>query len=97
MYQFIKSISFLIRLYLCYYTIDTIPILKNPIANNIFLEIVSLYTILMLISRAIVGTFYKSGDAPIFGAIAYFFVYVVNLEIMYGIMLLLTKIGFLPI
>lgn len=97
MYQFIKSISFLIRLYLCYCTIDTIPILKNPIANNIFLEIVSLYTILMIISRAIVGTFYKSGEAPVFGAVAYFFVYLVNLGIMYGIMLLLTKVGFLPI
>ena len=44
-----------------------------------------------------VGNFYKKGEAPIFGAIAYFFVYLLNLGIMYAIMLVLTKIGVLPI
>lgn len=97
MYRIVSLISFLIRVWLCYNSIDNIPILKNPIANNILLEVISLYTILMLISRAIVGTFYKKGEAPIFGAVAYFFVYLVNLGIMYGIMLVLTKIGILPI
>lgn len=97
MYKIVSLISFLIRAWLCYNSIDNIPILKNPIANNILLEVISLYTILMLISRAIVGTFYKKGEAPIFGAVAYFFVYLVNLGIMYGIMLVLTKIGILPI
>ncbi len=97
MYQIVSLISFLVRAWLCYNSIDNIPILENPIANNILLEVVSLYTILMLISRAIVGTFYKRGEAPVFGAIAYFFVYLVNLGIMYGIMFALTKIGILPI
>lgn len=97
MYKIVSLISFLIRAWLCYNSIDNIPILKNHIANNILLEVISLYTILMLISRAIVGTFYKKGEAPIFGAVAYFFVYLVNLVIMYGIMLVLTKIGILPI
>ncbi len=97
MYKIVSLISFLIRAWLCYNSIDNIPILENPIANNILLEFISLYTILMLISRAIVGTFYKRGEAPIFGAVAYFFVYLVNLGIMYGIMLVLTKIGILPI
>lgn len=97
MYKIVSLISFLIRAWLCYNSIDNIPILKNHIANNILLEVISLYTILMLISRAIVGTFYKKGEAPIFGAVAYFFVYLVNLGIMYGIMLVLTKIGILPI
>lgn len=97
MYKIVSLISFLIRAWLCYNSIDNVPILKNPIANNILLEVISLYTILMLISRAIVGTFYKKGEAPIFGAVAYFFVYLVNLGIMYGIMLVLTKIGILPI
>lgn len=97
MYKIVSLISFLIRGWLCYNSIDNIPILKNPIANNIMLEVISLYTVLMLISRAIVGTFYKKGEAPIFGAVAYFFVYLVNLGIMYGIMLVLTKIGILPI
>lgn len=97
MYKIVSLISFLIRAWICYNSIDNIPILKNHIANNILLEVISLYTILMLISRAIIGTFYKKGEAPIFGAVAYFFVYLVNLGIMYGIMLVLTKIGILPI
>lgn len=97
MYRIFSLISFLIRAWLCYLSIDNIPILKNPIANSFLLEIISLYTILMLISRAIVGTFYKKGDAPILGVIAYFFVYLIILGIMYGIMLVLTKVGILPI
>lgn len=97
MYQIISFISFCIRAWLCYNTIDNIPILSNPIANSILLEVVSLYTILMIISRAIVGTFYKHGDALVFGAIAYFFIYIINLGIMYLLMLILTKVGILPI
>lgn len=97
MYPAVSLISFLIRAWLCYNSIDNIPILKDHIANSILLEVVSLYTILMVISRAIVGNFYKKGEAPIFGAIAYFFVYLLNLGIMYAIMLVLTKIGVLPI
>lgn len=97
MYPIIRFISFCIRAWLCYNTIDNIPILSNPIANSILLEVVSLYTILMVISRAIVGTFYKHGAAPVFGAIAYFFIYIVNLGIIYLLMLILTKIGKLPV
>jgi len=97
MYRLVSSISFLIRAWLCYNTIDNIPILANPIANSILLEVISLYTILMIISRKIVGIFYKTGEAPTFGAILYFVVYLVNLGIMYMIMLLLTKNGILPI
>lgn len=97
MYKLVSSISFLIRAWLCYNTIDNIPILANPIANSILLEVISLYTILMLISRKIVGTTYNTGEAPTFGAILYFFVYLINLGIMYLIMILLTKIGILPI
>lgn len=97
MYKLISGISFLIRVWLCYNTIDNIPILSNPIANSILLEVFSLYTILMVISRKIVGISYKFGDAPVIGAILYFFVYLVNLGIMYIIMIVLTKIGVLPI
>lgn len=38
MYKLISGISFLIRAWLCYNTIDNIPILANPIANSILLE-----------------------------------------------------------
>lgn len=97
MYPIISFLSFLIRAYLCYLTIDKIPILENLVANNILLEVISLYTILMLISRSIVGIFYNKGEAPTLGAIAYFFIYIIILGIMYLIMLFLTKVGVLPI
>lgn len=97
MYPIVSGASFLIRAYLCYKTIESVPILANPIANDILWEVIPFYTILMLISRGIVGLFYNKGEAPTFGAILYFFVYLVILGIMYIIMLLLTKFGVLPI
>ena len=97
MYQIVSTISLLIRIYLCYLTIDKIPIFKDVLSNFLFLNIFSLYIILMIISRAIVDTFYDRGDAPTFGAIAYFVIYVIVLAVMYLIMLFLTNIGVLPI
>lgn len=97
MYQIFSVISFCVRAYLCYYTIDNIPILANPLYNSILLEVVSLYTILWLFSYFTVGLFYDSGDEPVLGVILYFITYIVFLGIMYLIMLLLTFIGFLPI
>lgn len=72
MYKIISVISFVIRSWLCYNTIDNIPILANPIANNILLEVISLYTILMIISRTIVGLVYVRGENPVFGSMLYF-------------------------
>lgn len=96
-YQLVSGFSFLIRAWLCYHTIDNIPILKNPIANNMLLEIISLYTILMVISRLEVSIVYKKGSAPTLGAILYFFIYLINLGIMYIVMSGLTAVGILPI
>lgn len=97
MYPIVSGISFIIRAYLCYCTIDNIPILENPIYNNILLEVVSLYTILWAISYFITGKFYDSGSNPTLGSIIYFFIYIVALGIMYLIMLLLTALNILPI
>lgn len=97
MYKIISTISFIIRAWLCYNTIDNIPILANPIANNILLEVISLYTILMIISRIIVGMFYARGENPAFGSVLYFFVYLINLGLIYILMLILTKFNLLPI
>lgn len=97
MYVFVSTLSFLIRAYLCYCTIDKIPILSNPIANNILTEVISLYTILMIISRITVGSFYKKGENPTFGVIAYFIIYIIYLGITYGLLVLLTYIKVLPI
>lgn len=97
MYRFISTVSFIIRAYLCYCTIDNIPILANPIANTILLEVISTYTILMVITRATVGRFYTKGENPTFGAILYFFIYLIYLGILYAILLFLTFIRVLPI
>lgn len=97
MYQLISGVSFIIRAYLCYITIENVPILANPFANSILWEVIPFYTVLMIISRSIVGLFYSKGEAPTLGAILYFFVYLVVLGITYIVMLLLTKFGILPI
>lgn len=97
MYQLFSLISFLIRAYLCYCTIDNIPILANPLLDNILGEVISLYTILWAISYFIVGRFYDKGSNPILGVTFYFIVYIVVLGIVYLILLFLTFIGVLPI
>lgn len=97
MYKILSELSLMIRMYLCYLTIDNIPILKSDLWNYILLEIISLYTILRIITYFEVGKFYEKGENSSFGVMAYFFVYLINLGVMYGIMLLLTKIGILPL
>lgn len=97
MYQLASAMSFIVRAYLCYCTIDKIPILKNPIANHILLEVMSIYTILMLISRSTVGKFYTKGENSTFGVIAYFFIYLIYLGITYVTLLGLTYFKILPI
>lgn len=96
MYQLLSLFSFLIRAYLCYCTLDNIPILANPILNSILGEVISLYTILWAISYFVVGRFYDKGSEPLLGVILYFIVYVVILGITYLLLLLLTYIGVLP-
>ena len=97
MYKVLSELSFLIRCYLCYLTIDSIPILKSESLNYILLEVISLYTILRIITYLEVGSFYTKGENTSFGVISYFFIYIINLGIMYGIMLILTKLSILPI
>lgn len=97
LYNIIRLISFAIRSYLCYLTIDNIPISENYLLNNMFLEVCSLYTLLWFISRIEVGIFYSRGEAPVLGSIMYFGVYLFNLGVLYLIMLVLTKVGVLPI
>lgn len=97
MYKILSEISLLLRMYFCYLTIDKIPILHNVLWNYVLLEVISLYTILRIITYFEVGKFYEKGDNSAFGVIAYFFVYLINLGVMYLVMLVLTKVGILPI
>lgn len=97
MYKILSELSFFIRCYLCYLTIDNIPILKNDLLNYVLLEFISLYTILRIITYFEVRTFYNKGEDSEFGVIAYFFIYLINLAIIYTIMLGLTHFGILPL
>ena len=96
LYIFVSTFSFIIRSILCYFTIDKIPIFRNHIANSLFLEVLSLYTLLMIISRSIVGIFYGKGENPVLGSLEYFIVYIIILGIVFVVMTLLTIIGILP-
>lgn len=99
MYKILSSISLLVRIYLCYVTIDTIPIFSNELINYVVLELISLYTILWAISflenKFIINKLDIQSSST--RAISYFIIYCLNLAILYGIMLLLTKYGILPI
>lgn len=97
MYKIVSLISFYARAQLCYLTIDNIPIFENYLLNNMFLEVCSLYILLWFISRLEVGIFYSRGEAPVLGSIMYFGIYLFNLGVLYIVMLLLTKVGVLPI
>ena len=97
MYKILSELSFLIRVYLCYLTIDTIPILSNQLLNYILLETISLYTILRLISYYAVNRIHSGEVESISGTITYFFVYIFNLGVMYVLLLICTKLGILPI
>lgn len=99
MYKLLSGISLLARIYLCYVTIDTIPIFANELVNYMVLEILSLYTILRIITyfenKVIINRLdIKSSCVRVF---IYFIIYCLNLAILYGIMSLLTKYGILPI
>lgn len=96
LYFFVSTISFIIRSFLCYISIDTIPIFRNHIVNNIFLDFFSLYTLLMIVSRNIVGIFYCKGENPVIGSIDYFVVYIVVLGFLFVVMTLLTFVGIMP-
>ena len=97
MYKTLSGLSFIVRAYLCYLTIDTIPIMEDEFLNTVLLETVSLYTILLLVTYGEVSLFYTKGEGAILGTIFYFIIYVINVGIMYAIMNLLTYIGILPL
>ena len=60
--------------------IEKVSIFKSEIINYFWGEVISVYTILMLISYFITGKLYSKNDMPsIIGVIIYFFVYCILL------------------
>lgn len=97
-YQAVAFASFVFRAYLCYLTIDNIPIILNPLINEVFLEVFSLYTLLWAVSRPVTGIFYKKGiDSPYKGLVIYFGIYIAFLILLYFILLTLSFFKILPI
>lgn len=98
MYKLLSSLSFLVRFWLAYVTIENVSIFKSEILSYFWSEVFSIYTILMVISRFITGKFYSKNSMPSsIGVIIYFFVYCILLFIYWLLLLLLTKFGILPI
>lgn len=98
MYGLLSTTSYIIRFWLAYITIEKVSIFKSEIINYFWGELISVYTILMLISYFITGKLYSKNDMPSsIGVIIYFFVYCIVLFLYWLILLLLTRIGILPI
>lgn len=98
MYKLFSSISYIVRFYLAYLTIEKVSIFKSTIANYFWGEVVSIYVVFMVISYFITGLFYEKDSMPAeIGVIIYFLVYCVILFFYWLILLLLTSIGILPI
>lgn len=99
LYPLVRSLSLLIRVYLCYITIDNIPIIENPLLNEIFLEVFSMYWLLWFFTyftnRKIINALDITSSTT--RALIYFVIYCIYLFVLYGILVLLTNIKILPI
>lgn len=96
-YKIVSKISYAIRFYICFITIEAVPIFKSDLVGLIAGQVFPTYGILMLISYAIVGIIYERGSAPVFGVISYFVMYIPLALLLWGVLLSLTFLKILPI
>lgn len=98
MYKELSAISFMARVYLCYLTIDAVPIFENEATTWLIGQIISIYTLLWLASYTIVGKLgYEKGDSPVLGVVLYAVVYIALAIVAWIILLGLNHINILPI
>ena len=99
MYKILSLLSFGIRSYLCYVTIETTPIFANSLLAYSIDQIISLYTVLRILSYFIVGKVfrYERGSDPVVGVILYFFTHAVLVLITWGILAILTALSVMPV
>lgn len=100
MYPIVSSLSLIIRFWLCYVTIETLPIFSNEAVEWILGQVLSIYTVFRLICYPIVGMI--AGKMEIESSTAksvmYFFLYLPLIGIYWFVLLILTHIvGVLPI
>lgn len=98
-YRIARTLSWILRWIICYFTIETTPIFENSLVAYGVDQIISLYTILWFISYSIVGGVFKyeRGSEPVIGVILYAIVYIPLALFTWGILALLTAIGVLPL
>lgn len=100
-YKVIKTISFLIRYGLCCITIEQVLLFESETAQWLWSLIFggALYTVLRFFCYAIVGCIVKHFPAVSSSekALMYFFLYIIVVFIIFGILKILTYFGALPI
>jgi len=99
MYPIVSSISLAVRFWLCYITIESLPIFSNDATGWVFGQIISIYTLFRIICYPIVGIlserlYINSATAR---SIMYFLLYIPLAGLYWVLLLLLTYFGILPI
>jgi MFS family permease len=94
MYPIVSTASILARFYLCYITIEQLPIFANGSINWVVGQIISIYTIFRLICYPIVGRI--SQDFGIKSAVTksvlYFILYLPLIGVYWLLLLLFTHV-----
>lgn len=100
MYPIISSFSLIIRFWLCYVTIETLPVFSNEAIEWFVGQIISIYTIFRLICYPIVGVISRKIEiqSPAIKSILYFVLYLPLVGVYWLILLILTHaLGVLPV
>jgi hypothetical protein len=99
MYNIISFASFVFRFWLCYLTIEAVPIFKSELLGLIIGQVMPVYGAMLLLSYFIVGNIigYKRGSAPLWGVLLYFIVYVALTLVLWVILQILTAASAIPI
>lgn len=98
-YKDIKSISYLVRFWLCCLTIENVSIFSNKLIEYFIGQIISVYFLLMVICYLVVGRLsLKLGIEGSSGkAVLYFAIYVIAVFTLWIILRFLTALGVIPI
>lgn len=101
LYRIVSTISFIVRYLLCFFTIEAVDIFADAGAQILWSFVFGgvLYFIFNLICFPIVGAVsQKLGfESSAFKSFLYFVLYLPLVFVTYGILLLLTHFGVLPI
>lgn len=101
LYRIVSTISFIVRYLLCFFTIEAVDIFADAGAQVLWSLVFGgvLYSVFNLICFPIVGAIsQKIGfQSSAFKSFLYFVLYLPLVFVTYGILLLLTHFGVLPI